>query len=450
MIPGFKKNIPVFEHDRLIIGRTYHGMEFKKHHRDSLEKYLGAKGTPYFSLIHNGVRFSEYVGTIHVGDLTINVLPKADRSENTLLWQKRLLDMIHKVGLFKVESTSKAHLNIKPNHILDLYFAEFIQEVESLVHKGLVKKYRQTENNLNSLKGSLHFSMHITKNFVHQEKFYTRHNIYDRENPFNKVVYKTIVLIQRLNTNTDLTSRIGALLLDFPVMPDFTPNNFWFSNVQYTRRTEPYRKAIDIARLLLLNYHPDLINGRDHVLALMFDMNLLWEKFVYVSLKNHLKDANVTYQSSKPFWQLENHRPINLKPDIIISNNGNNYVIDTKWKLIDRLRPSDADLKQMYAYTKYFQSIHTILCYPGSGSKLIGHFLEEIENTGSAAIEDKNTTENSRNRCSILTIGLDSSQPIHLWQEQIKKQVTSLLENFPISSIDRIESRDLNPAYFQI
>ncbi|HNU62307.1 MAG: hypothetical protein M0R67_00860 [Candidatus Cloacimonas sp.] len=42
---------------------------------------------------------------------------------------------------------------------------------------------------------------------------------------------------------------------------------------------------MDIARLLLCNYHPDLKSDRNNVLTLMFDMNLLWESFIYHSIR---------------------------------------------------------------------------------------------------------------------------------------------------------------------
>ena len=62
-----------------------------------------------------------------------------------------------------------------------------------------------------------------------------------------------------------------------------------------------------------------------------------------------------------------------FKPDIVITKKFPDsdkapelYVIDTKWKIIDPGKPGDDDLKQMYAYNMYWNSIKSILLYPSS------------------------------------------------------------------------------------
>ena len=156
--------------------------------------------------------------------------------------------------------------------------------------------------------------------------------------------------------------------------------------------------------------NPDLSHGRDYVLALMFDMNLLWEKFVYVSLRKHLPADLIQSQSSKPYWQLDNHRPVRLKPDIVVTLGDRTFVIDTKWKILNNDRPSDDDLRQMYAYTKYWASVHTFLCYPGESQRLIGNFFHE-------------ETQQTRYGCSVIFVGFDPYQSIAIWQENLSLQI---------------------------
>ena len=47
-----------------------------------------------------------------------------------------------------------------------------------------------------------------------------------------------------------------------------------------------------------------------------------------------------------------------------IQYEGNNFILDTKWKVLKSKSPSDNDLKQMYVYNHYFNAQKSMLLYP--------------------------------------------------------------------------------------
>jgi len=311
-----------------------------------------------------------------------------------------------------VAATSNSDLKLKSNSILDLYFELFIHEVETILHKGLTKTYRSEESNQTALKGRLNFTKHIAKNIVHQERFYVIHTVYDKNNVLNKIIYKTLQLIKTINTNSILQSRIDSVLLNFPELPDISVNEDLFERIQYNRKTENYKTAIEIAKLLLLRYHPAVSSGNNHVLAIMFDMNLLWERFVFVSLKKYLQGTVVIDQSKKPYYSLKGHYDVKLQPDIYINTPNGDFIIDTKWKLPTNGKPAHTDLQQMYAYTKYFLSQKTILCYPG------------VENQVKEGLFHPETDSTSHTPCSVLRIGLNGHEnDINGWMNSIGEQL---------------------------
>ncbi len=404
-----KENIVVFEHEILRFDRGE--KKITKEQFEALERYYG-NGKPFYKLVYNGVQFNEHVGVLQVGNTLIEVLPKADKIPHSETedskWRNLLIGMLRAVGSFDIKSTSSSNLKIKPNTILDLYFELFIKEVEYLLHNGLVKKYRKKEGNVTALKGSLQFGKHIQHNLIHQECFYVRHSTYDTEHTLHLILYKTIKLLKLLNTNNDLHSRIGVLLLHFPEMPDIKVSDASFEKLIYNRKNLHYQKAVEIAKLLLLKYHPDMSKGRNHVLALMFDMNLLWERFIYVSLKKNKTDfIKIKAQTSKFFWKPENGRRTSMKPDIYIETENGNIVLDTKWKNLNGYNPSPDDLRQMYVYHEYYDANKVALVYPGNNKN------------STAGVYLKKDGEHDSKICSVVLI--NSENQVQKWQEEIRR-----------------------------
>lgn len=381
------------------------------------EKKFSEKGnTAFYDLVNKGIRFKEYVGVIQVGDLTIEVLPKADKYTDKSEWQKILIGMLRAVGAFNIHTPSSSSLNIKTNFILDLYFELFLKEVEYLVHQGLIKKYRKQESNSFALKGSLKFAKHIQKNLVHQERFYVKHTVYDKTHQLHQILYKTLLLLKRINKNVQLNSRIGSLLLDFPEMNDISVTEATFEKIVLNRKTEGYKNALEISKLLLLNYHPDLSTGKNNVLALLFDMNLLWEQFVYVSLRKHLPSGmTIKGQDTKKFWKPEEGQNSMMKPDIVIYKEGGNIVLDTKWKNVGNSNPKPDDLRQLYVYHEYFGAEKVALVYPGTN---------EI-NEGTYYKKDKN--EVGDKQCAVIQI--PTNKNITNWQKKIGELIFGWINN---------------------
>ena len=118
--------------------------------------------------------------------------------------------------------------------------------------------------------------------------------------------------------------------------------------------------------MIILNYSPDLIAGDNHILTILFDMNKLYEKYVFLLLKKWEDEflINILGQTNTPFWENKG-----IKPDIIIeprnsSSKLKKIIVDTKWKILYDLTPSDVDLKQMYVYNMQFNAEKSILLYP--------------------------------------------------------------------------------------
>lgn len=407
----------VYEHKSLCVNDAlmYRGEKVGVFSQEYFDKFTDLPPSIFFDVMHKKIRFCEFVGVIKIGDLTIEVLPKSDKHEieeftGQAIWQKVLIDML-KIALdLSVEITTHADINLSNHSVLDAYLHLFLSEVQKLCHQGLVKKYRRDQNNQYALKGKLLMQQHITKNMVHAERFYVEHTVYDRNNIYNSILLKALRCIAALNKQGSLSNACGAILLDFPECADVKVSEKLFQRLHYDRKTERYKKAIELARIILLNYHPDISGGNNNILAIMFDMNRLWEAYICAMLRK--AGYNVFLQSKTAFWQSKTGKKRDLKPDLVIKKGDNSFVLDTKWKYNSEV--STQDLRQMFAYSHYFDSKQTYLVYP-----------DKLQPDNPVKIDDGIfCAPNEGRRCGLMFIDLLKNNALNV---DISKEITKNL-----------------------
>ena len=282
----------------------------------------------------------------------------------------------------KLSPRSSGSANVKRQNLnlLDIYFELFINEINTLIRQGLIKKYRKETKNTTALKGKLEFAGHIRKNFIHKERFYTTHQIYDTDHLIHQVLAIALDIITSFDSN--LSGKVSKIQFSFPDVKKINVDAKTFEKMRLNRKSKPYSHVLELARLIILNYSPDISAGKEKMLSLLFNMNDLWEQYVLIQLKNYLTEKNndwmITGQESKRFI---NNRY--LRPDIVLKNRvtKETIVIDTKWKIVDK-RVSIQDLRQVYTYGKYWDAHKVMLLYPGSQNNTsFDEYLNPYDNT---------------------------------------------------------------------
>ena len=356
-----KKFIQVFEHQKL---KYDDSGDFQECHFDAMVKFNDLHQNKYFTIGHNGIVFKNYVGVVQVGGLTIEILPKADKKADAdkNLWQSVLLNMLKVCRRIRVESVSETQLKKRHHSILDVYFEMYLAEIERLVNKGLIKRYQKNQSNQNALKGKLLFAKNIQQNLVHRERFYCEHQVYDRNHLLHQILYKGLRILKTF-VNDALKDRLNRLLFEFQEIDNIEISEKHFRKIVFDRKNSDYQKAFDIAKIIILNYSPSLNYGSKNLLTLLFDMNALWEEYIFRILQKHKKDEEKVFsQESKRFWKNKC-----IRPDIILQIEQKTFVIDTKWKIIETNNPSDEDLKQMFVYNLHWDAEKALLLYPKTG-----------------------------------------------------------------------------------
>lgn len=348
-----------YEYDRVTLADE--GMDQAK--LDALLSFNELHNGQYFDGIAKGIKLKQYVGVIQIDGLSIEVLPKIDRNRDDSLWREVLIQMLKRTGRLTVQATGNAKVQRQHLNLLEIYFEMFLKEVQYLIRNGLVKQYRKEIGNLKALKGKLNFSGNIRENLIRKDRFYTTHQVYDQDHRLHQVLRLALEIVSDFSKGTRLDDICRRTQLDFPVVSKVKVTKELIDGIILSRKTQSYSKALEIARLIILNYSPDIKTGNNKMLSLMFDMNMLWEEYVLSMLQKECRNSTtiIKGQESKRFWG----RYKTIRPDIVIESKGNVYIIDTKWKRPVNDQPSVEDLRQMYAYSRFWNTDRVLLLYPG-------------------------------------------------------------------------------------
>lgn len=351
--------IKIFEYEKLRITKSNEGLS--KFHFETLVKFNEKNENKYFDIIHNGIVAKNYVGIIKIDNLTLEILPKIANENLDYITSKRLLYTMLKISkTLPIDQKFIVNLKHSNSDPLVLYFIRYLEEIERLIHLGLVKKYKFNESNQKALKGNLIFPEHIKQNLIRADRFYCKHLIYSNDNKLNRILKYALVLCENV-LGIGFKHRIKNCLLYFETVKDTIITEKDFKLDLINRKSIYLESALELAKIIILKLGSNLVRGQTNLFSLLFDMNLLWELYIFNILKKYEStyNYNVSYQNSKLFWNTKR-----IKPDIILQHNNVNYVIDTKWKKIIPSNPSDNDLKQMFVYNEYWSSSKSLLLYP--------------------------------------------------------------------------------------
>lgn len=402
--------VQVFEHSTVRVGEPMRTADGGEHalgarHHQALAAFADATSDRYLSCGRSTVRFGSHVGLLQIGDLGIEILPKADRTESGGhgRWHAALVRMLRVVGDLGLEAPDEARLRLDPGRLFDLFIARFLDECDRLVHEGLAKGYRTVEENRTAFRGRLLVPQHVRQNAVNAARFYVASPVYDHRRVENLALHEALHIVEALPLPSFTRARARGLRLAFPDLPRWRPDALALRRLRLGRNTARYRDALRLADLILFHLAPNVRQGDTPLLALLFDMNALWERYV-ATLARRLRLPGVTVrtQDSKRFWAAESGTRT-LRPDITLRDSDTGevlLVVDTKWKVPTAGRVSSSDLKQMFCYHELFDCERSMVLYPAT--------------TGASRVAEEGRYMDRSHRCAIGFLDIDGDPRVDL------------------------------------
>ena len=144
-----------------------------------------------------------------------------------------------------------------------------------------------------------------------------------------------------------------------------------FSKVVRNKNTKDYERLLQWSRVFLMNKSFTTFSGSTTSRALLFPMERVYESYVARQIKKVMcpDGWDVSSQDRGHYLFEKPRRQFALRPDIVMRKGERTVILDTKWKsLIDDERAnygiSQADMYQMYAYSKKYNTSEIWLLYP--------------------------------------------------------------------------------------
>ncbi len=301
----------------------------------------------YFKLEWRTLKARQYCGILNFNGIDFYLLPKIanhndDQNLNIFIY---MLKYVYNIKLENENIGSSQ--NIKTKNLLEMFIQLFAHTLLIELKKGIYKEYITEQDNLTTLKGKYLINENIKHNFT-KNKIYCEFDEFSANNSLNQFFLYTIKYLQKFVKEKKLLKQC-ELIFDEVENLTIDINKL---NIHFNRLNQRFKTSYEVALLLLQRSIPLFSQGKKSF-AFLFDMNILFEKFIAKVVKSI--DLKAKIQNKK------NCGDLILKPDIILDN----LIIDTKYKKlksIDDIKQSDK--LQAFAYGINYRVDKIILLYP--------------------------------------------------------------------------------------
>lgn len=356
----------------------------------------------YFKLDWKTLKARQYCGILNFDNQDFYILPKianhndekdAEQNLNIFIY---MLMYAYDVKLSNEQIASCAN---QEHTILEVFVQMFANGLLQELKKGIYKKYITEQDNLPVLKGKYLINENLKYNFT-KNKIYCEYDEFSENNSLNQFFLYTVKYLQKFVKDKKLLKQC-ELIFDEVEYKQVDINRV--ETINFNRLNLRFKTSFEIAILLLKQSIP-LFSQDKKSFAFLFDMNVLFEKFIARMVKELDNNAKIQNQ--------DNFGDLTLKPDIILEN----QIIDTKYKKLNSLDDlKQSDKLQAFAYGVNYKVDNVMLLYP--------KHLDNIKYDLVLGKDDKKV------KLKIRTIDLDfDGNDYRKYVDEIRKRVERLNE----------------------
>ena len=375
------RNSDYFMEEKIFTFREFQKISYTKNKKIffKLKKYIKDNNLEddyeFFKITKDAIVPQNFVGTIPLDDIQIEILSKIPLVENNIEAEKiRFLEILQSIDYFKEKIFSNSKIEITDTSILEIFIHLFIEEVEKIIKKGLIYRYVDKNENFNVFKGKLDINNHIKYNFSHKEKFFMKFDEFSVDSLENITIKLTIQKLKKISVNLknkENLNKIGHYFENVSILDGSIEN---LKYLTFDRMNDYYKNAIQWAKIFLNNQSSSIFSTNNgEIPSILFPMETIFENYIANKLVNIIQEKSynqlaikVQDNSCSIFSSISlnnikvDNNILRIRPDIVIKNKDAKeiFILDTKWKILnkldDKFKISTEDVYQMLAYVKTY------------------------------------------------------------------------------------------------
>lgn len=349
-------------------------LEARLYHR--LKKYEQSFEKGVLKWEDGRFKTTQWVGVIQVPGLCLEIVPKIDQADSDQQSRDNLLWMLMRAGLVPLRSSGVAHLATQSLPLLEWFALRYSQSLQTEWLKGPARAYLSQQENLRRYRGKLVLNHQIRHNLAHKERFWCQYDQFTADTLLNRCLKAASHLLLKAVRSNQVQEFLRQNLALMQDVSDVAIPLAELEQVQFNRQNERFATLFSFASQILRQQTPSLKSGEQPSFSLLFDMNIVFERYIAALMTKHLKDFNG--YPLQVFLQAQSHHRylmkgpkgnvLQLKPDLLLKWQGQMLILDTKWKRLrqekGRQGVSREDLYQMYAYNRRYGCQTSFLVYP--------------------------------------------------------------------------------------
>lgn len=344
---------------------SYQTLGLNQEQAKKFQKFLEEKQLAHaldFGL--EGITTCAHVGIIRFADFQLNILPKIIGEEDSLCLEN-LMFMLRYTRKLEIHSMDSAEISQTKQPFLKVLIAHYANILLNALQRHIPHQYETQEDNLPTVKGRILFAKNHLVNAANLARTYCQFDEFTPDNLLNQTLKFVSHALQKL---TSVSPTRQKLLKINAVYEDVTLRPVAYAETQkiiLNRNHTMFKKPLELAQMFLQNSTISLHNHTFTNLAILFDMNELFEKFVATALEQAFPGQVKIQNKLKIIEDIDGipGTSYTIRPDILF---GKDTIIDTKYKRLSlpEDKPSEADIYQMLAYNRFYNRKNIILCYP--------------------------------------------------------------------------------------